>query len=122
MSADLDPKVIEFVQQILGATGLTLDTTTEETPDNIRLNLAGGPEPRLQPAAAACRRMFSTSDTIVAIATPPGRGGIGVVRLSGPDAGRIAQALVGRDTPFEARHATFARILEPASDARLRAV
>ena len=30
--------------------------------------------------------MFSTSDTIVAIATPPGRGGIGVVRLSGADA------------------------------------
>ncbi|PYR53482.1 MAG: hypothetical protein DMF91_28270, partial [Acidobacteria bacterium] len=27
--------------------------------------------------------MFSTADTIVAIATPPGRGGIGVVRLSG---------------------------------------
>ena len=28
--------------------------------------------------------MFSTTDTIVAIATPPGRGGIGVVRVSGP--------------------------------------
>jgi tRNA modification GTPase len=28
-------------------------------------------------------------DTIVAIATPPGRGGIGVVRLSGPDARRL---------------------------------
>ena len=35
--------------------------------------------------------MFSTTDTIVAIATPPGRGGIGVVRLSGPDAHAIAQ-------------------------------
>ena len=38
--------------------------------------------------------MFSTSDTIVAIATPPGRGGIGVVRLSGPDAQPIAQRLI----------------------------
>jgi tRNA modification GTPase len=28
-------------------------------------------------------------DTIVAIATPPGRGGIGIVRLSGPDAQRL---------------------------------
>jgi tRNA modification GTPase len=28
-------------------------------------------------------------DTIVAIATPPGRGGIGIVRLSGPDAPRL---------------------------------
>ena len=36
------------------------------------------------------RWMFSTTDTIVAIATPPGRGGIGVVRLSGPDARRGA--------------------------------
>ena len=35
--------------------------------------------------------MFSTDDTIVAIATPPGRGGIGVVRLSGPDAAAIAR-------------------------------
>jgi tRNA modification GTPase len=30
-----------------------------------------------------------TNDTIVAIATPPGRGGIGIVRLSGPDARRL---------------------------------
>ena len=28
----------------------------------------------------------TSEDTIVAIATPPGRGGIGIVRLSGPDA------------------------------------
>lgn len=34
-------------------------------------------------------------DTIVAIATPPGRGGVGVVRVSGPDALRVARALVG---------------------------
>ncbi|PYR14229.1 MAG: hypothetical protein DMG00_04330, partial [Acidobacteria bacterium] len=38
--------------------------------------------------------MFSTNDTIVAIATPPGRGGIGVVRLSGPDAHAITLRLV----------------------------
>ena len=36
--------------------------------------------------------MFATDDTIVAIATPPGRGGIGVVRLSGPAARPIASA------------------------------
>src|SRR5260370_30766214 len=53
--------------------------------------------------------MFSTDDTIVAIATPPGRGGIGVVRLSGPDAAAIARALTGRDG-FEPRHATLATI------------
>jgi tRNA modification GTPase len=54
--------------------------------------------------------MFSPLDTIVAIATPPGRGGLGVVRLSGPDAQRIAGALTGRDCIFPNRHATFARV------------
>jgi tRNA modification GTPase len=53
--------------------------------------------------------MFSTEDTIVAIATPPGRGGIGVVRLSGPDAARIAAQLTMR-AAFEPRHATLAQI------------
>ena len=55
--------------------------------------------------------MFSTDDTIVAIATPPGHGGIGVVRLSGPDAVRIAVALTGRGEPFVPRHATFTKIV-----------
>jgi tRNA modification GTPase len=56
---------------------------------------------------------FSTTDTIAAIATPPGRGGIGVVRLSGPDASRIASALMGRAEPLDSRRATFGHILEP---------
>ena len=38
-------------------------------------------------------------DTIAAIATPPGRGGIGVVRVSGPGVPRIASAIVGRVPP-----------------------
>jgi len=54
--------------------------------------------------------VFSTSDTIVAIATPPGRGGIGVVRLSGPDARAIAGALRGTDASLEPRRATFSTI------------
>ena len=53
--------------------------------------------------------MFSTTDTIVAIATPPGRGGLGVIRVSGPDAAWIAGELVGRDRPFKPRHATLSR-------------
>lgn len=52
---------------------------------------------------------FSTLDTIVAIATPAGRGGIGVVRVSGPDAVEIAAALTGHDT-FQPRHATLVRV------------
>jgi tRNA modification GTPase len=53
---------------------------------------------------------FSTSDTIVAVATPPGRGGIGVVRLSGLDARRIAHCLISRSSPLQPRHATLTRI------------
>ena len=33
--------------------------------------------------------MIYTQDTIAAIATPPGNGGIGIIRISGPDAGKI---------------------------------
>lgn len=54
--------------------------------------------------------MFSTDDTIVAIATPPGRGGIGVVRLSGPGAVSIAATLTAR-AAFEPRHATLTAVL-----------
>jgi tRNA modification GTPase len=36
------------------------------------------------------------SDTIAAIATAPGRGGIGIVRISGRDCRRIADSLLGR--------------------------
>lgn len=54
--------------------------------------------------------MFSTDDTIVAIATPPGRGGIGVVRISGPRAMGVAAALTARDA-FEPRHATMATVV-----------
>jgi tRNA modification GTPase len=54
--------------------------------------------------------MFDPSDTIVAIATPPGRGGIGIVRLSGPDAVRVAGVLTSCAAAFEPRHATLARV------------
>jgi tRNA modification GTPase len=54
--------------------------------------------------------MFYSDDTIVAIATPAGRGGIGVVRLSGPASPHIVAALTGRTDGFEPRHATLARL------------
>ena len=53
---------------------------------------------------------FSTHDTIVAIATPPGRGGIGVVRLSGPGALPIAQQLITHDGALAPRHATLTHV------------
>lgn len=39
--------------------------------------------------------MERAGDTIVALATPPGRGGIAVIRVSGPDTPDIARALLG---------------------------
>ncbi|MDP1605996.1 MAG: tRNA uridine-5-carboxymethylaminomethyl(34) synthesis GTPase MnmE [Rhodocyclaceae bacterium] len=55
------------------------------------------------------------ADTIAAIATPPGRGGIGVVRVSGRDLLPFAAALTGR-TPdvFQPRRATRADFLDAA--------
>jgi tRNA modification GTPase len=47
--------------------------------------------------------MDSSTDTIAAIATPAGYGGVGMVRLSGPDVPAIARALLGTLPP--ARHA-----------------
>lgn len=54
--------------------------------------------------------LFSTADTIVAIATPPGHSGLGVVRMSGPQAVVIAQQLTDRASAFEPRYATLTKI------------
>lgn len=51
--------------------------------------------------------MTGRDDTICAVATPPGRGGVGIVRASGPAAAAMARTLLGAEpTP---RHAHFAR-------------
>ncbi|HEY2808716.1 MAG TPA: tRNA uridine-5-carboxymethylaminomethyl(34) synthesis GTPase MnmE [Steroidobacteraceae bacterium] len=57
---------------------------------------------------------MSHNDTIVAAATPAGRGGIGIVRLSGPKVPELAAVLIG-DLPAP-RHATFARFLEAGGE------
>ena len=53
-----------------------------------------------------------TTDTIAAISTPPGRGGIGIVRLSGPMAAPIAAELVSPRQPLEHAHARVADVLD----------
>jgi len=52
-------------------------------------------------------------DTIVAIATPSGRGGIGVVRLAGPEARSIAMPMLRLKRELEAGHAVFGQLVEP---------
>jgi tRNA modification GTPase len=53
-------------------------------------------------------------DTIAAVATAPGRGGIGIVRVSGPDVTSIAAAVTGR-LP-EPRYATYSRFKDANGD------
>lgn len=51
---------------------------------------------------------MNATDTIAAIATPPGRGGVGILRISGPDAPDIALTWFGRlPTPRHAHLQTF---------------
>ncbi len=57
---------------------------------------------------------MSRTDTIAAIATPPGAGGIGVIRVSGPAAGRIAADLLGR-VPLP-RHAHFLHLRDDTGE------
>ncbi len=54
------------------------------------------------------------NDTIAAISTPPGRGGIGIVRLSGPEARAIATALVRLRNPLAAGRTRFGEVLDKA--------
>src|SRR6202522_3285816 len=52
------------------------------------------------------------NETIVAIATPPGRGGIGIVRFSGPEATRIAEPMLRLRNPLNHAQARFADLLD----------
>ena len=53
--------------------------------------------------------------TIAAIATPPGRGGVGVIRLSGPKSYEIAHALTQKDLP-KARFAGFRQFYDASGE------
>jgi tRNA modification GTPase len=55
-------------------------------------------------------------DTIAAISTPPGRGGIGIVRLSGPGSASIAAQLVRLRQPLDPARARLAEVLDESSD------
>ncbi len=49
---------------------------------------------------------ITDQDTIAAIATPPGNGGVGIIRISGSKAKAIAEQLINKD--LQARHAHYA--------------
>lgn len=64
--------------------------------------------------------MISLDDTIAAIATPVGEGGIGIVRLSGPDAANILERLFVPASPLptgrpQPRALHYGHIVDPAT-------
>ncbi len=56
---------------------------------------------------------MNLDDTIVAIATPPGRGGIGVIRLAGPEARAIVAPILRLKHELEPGRALFGELIEP---------
>src|ERR1700690_2208191 len=67
----------------------------------------------LSPAFSRYNLRVNLDDTIVAIATPPGRGGIGVVRLAGPEARSIAAPMLRLKHDLEHGRAVFGEFIEP---------
>jgi len=59
---------------------------------------------------------LNLDDTIVAIATPPGRGGVGIVRFAGPDAKNIALPMLRLKHDLEPGRAVFGKLIEPGTD------
>lgn len=64
---------------------------------------------------ALSQSLAGAHDTIVALATPPGRGAISIVRMSGPESHSIAEQVVD-PWPIEPRRATLCRILRPEEE------
>jgi tRNA modification GTPase len=62
---------------------------------------------------------MNLDDTIVAIATPPGRGGIGVVRMAGSEALKIAGPMLRLKHELTAGRAIFGELIEPATQQRI---
>ncbi len=74
----------------------------------------------MQPHPQIAERESVAQETIVAISTPPGRGGIGIVRLSGHHALDIAHSLIRmQGAQLEPAHVRLAEIVDPESAQKL---
>lgn len=74
-------------------------------------NRNAAPDPAIEANAEAA------VETIAAVSTPPGRGGIGIVRLSGPQAASMGAQLVRLRHPLEHGRARLADVLDDAESA-----
>ena len=75
--------------------------------DSFQLTLA------FQQGCLTYNRFVHLDDTIVAVATPPGRGGIGVVRLSGPEAVAIAMPMLRLKHELEPSKTVVGDLVDP---------
>src|SRR5262249_2816348 len=73
----------------------------------------------MQPHPQVAEHESVANETIVAVSTPPGRGGIGIVRLSGPHAPEIATALITLRNPLAHARALLREIREPETPHKL---
>jgi tRNA modification GTPase len=73
----------------------------------------------VQPNPQLVEQEIPANETIVAISTPPGRGGIGIVRFSGPLAVTIANSMLVLRNPLAHAQARFAEIHDPETQAKL---
>ncbi len=73
----------------------------------------------MQPHPQTTERELIAQETIVAISTPPGRGGIGIVRLSGPHAREISEKLIRMRGPMEHARARLADVPDPETGNKL---
>ena len=62
---------------------------------------------------------MNLDDTIVAVATPQGRGGIGVVRMAGAEARPIAASMLRLKHELEPGRALFAELVDPHTGERI---
>jgi len=57
---------------------------------------------------------YQTQDTIAAIATPIGEGGVAIIRISGPEAVEVANRMFSRDVrPFKSHTAHYGQVVDP---------
>ncbi len=73
----------------------------------------------MQPHPQTKERESVAQETIVAISTPPGRGGIGIVRLSGPHALPIASGLVRTTAALEHARARLGEVVDPEQQQKI---
>ncbi|HET8637512.1 MAG TPA: tRNA uridine-5-carboxymethylaminomethyl(34) synthesis GTPase MnmE [Acidobacteriaceae bacterium] len=73
----------------------------------------------MQPNPQLVEQEVPANETIVAISTPPGRGGIGIVRFSGPLAVPIANSMLVLRNPLAHAQARFAEIPDPETKTKI---